>query len=63
MEFVLTERFNQDCVEEYFGPQRSAGCRSANSLISQFGYNDNTVRMQCSVVPVTGNTRGAHKRK
>ena len=63
MEFVLIERFNQDCAEEYFGPQRTAGCQSNNPSISQFGYKDKTIRMQSSVVPVTGNTRGAHKRK
>ena len=63
MEFVLKERFNQDCAEEYFGRQRSAGCRSDNLSISQFGYNDNTIRVQRFVVPVTGNARGAHKSK
>ena len=63
IEFVLTERFNQDCTEEHFGCQRSAGYGSDNPSISQFGYNDKTVRIQRSVVPVTGNTRGAHKSK
>ena len=63
MEFVLTERFDQDCVEEYFGRQRSAGCRSDNPSISQFGCNNNTIRMQRSVAPVTGNARDAHKSK
>ena len=62
MEFVLAERFNQDCVKEYFGRQTSAGCWSDNPSISQFGY-DNSIRMQRSVVSVTGNTRGAHKCK
>ena len=28
MEFVLTERFNQDCAEEYFGRQRSGRYQS-----------------------------------
>ena len=63
MEFVLTERFNQDCLEEYFGRQRSAACWSDNPSIRHFGYNDSTIRMQRSVVPVTGNTRGIHKSK
>ena len=40
-----------------------AGCPSDNLSISHFGYNDNTIRMQRSVVSVTGNTRGAHKSK
>ena len=63
MESVLTERFDQDCVEKYFGRQRSAGCRSDNPSISQFGCNDNTIRMQRSVVSVTGNASDAHKSK
>ena len=53
MEFVLTERFSQDCV----------GCRSDNPSISQIGHNDNVVRIQSSVVSITGNTRGAHESK
>ena len=36
MEFVLTERFNQDYVEECFRRQRSAGCQIDNLSISQF---------------------------
>ena len=63
VEFVLTERFNQDCAEEYCGRQRKARCRSDNPSISQFGYNDNTIRMQRSAVAVPGNTRGVHKSK
>ena len=63
MEFVLTKRFNQDCAEEYFGHQRKAGCQSDNPSVSQFGYNENAIRMQPSVVPVPGNTRGANKSK
>ena len=63
MEFVLTERFNQDCVEKYFGRHGSAGCWSDNPSKSQFCYNDNTIQMQYYVVRVTGNTRGAYKSK
>lgn len=37
MEFVLTERFCQDPVEEYFGKQRQLGRRSDNPDIHQFG--------------------------
>ena len=33
MEFTLTERFNQDCVEEYLQRQRSAGYRNENPSI------------------------------
>ena len=63
MNFVLTEKFNQDVVEEYFGRHRSLGRRNDNPTIYQFGYNSNTIRMQRSVAPVTGNTSGAHKQK
>ena len=63
MQFVLSERFNQDVVEEYFGRQRSLGRRSDNPTVQQFGYNANTIRMQRSIAPVTGNTRGAHNQK
>ena len=63
MEFVLTEKFNQDCLEEYFGRQRSLGRRSDNQSLYQFGYNSNTLRLQRSVVQATGNTEGASKYK
>ena len=61
--FVLTEKFNQDVLEEYFGRQWALGRRNDNPSIYKFGYNSNTIRMQRSVVPVTGNTRGAHPTK
>ena len=63
MPFVLTDRFNQDVVEEYFGRHRSLGRRNEAPSLYQFGYNSNTIRMQRPVPPVTGNTRGAHKTK
>ena len=62
-EFVLTERFNQDVVEEYFGRQRGCGRFNDAPNVYQFGYNDNTIRIQRYVVPVKGNTRGAHVQK
>jgi len=58
MEFVLTERFCQDPVEEYFGKQRKIGRRSDNPDIHRFGYNNNTIRIQRSVSCQSGNTRG-----
>ena len=63
MAFVLTNRFNQGVVEEYFGRQRSLGRRSDNPNIWQFGFNDNIIRTQRSVAPVTGNTEGRHDKK
>ena len=49
MEFVLTERFCQDPVEEYFGKQHQLGRRSDNPDIHQFGYNSNTIRIERSI--------------
>ena len=45
MEYVLSERFYQDPVEEYFGNQRMLGRRCDNPDIRTFGYNDNTIRI------------------
>ena len=63
MSFVLTETFNQDCVEENFGRHRGLGRRNENPSLIQFGFDSNTIRMQRSTVPVTGNTRGGCKEK
>lgn len=57
-EFVLTERFCQDPLEEYFGNQRKLGRRSDNPDIRSFGYNANTIRIQRTVSCQSGNTRG-----
>ena len=62
MKFVLTEKFNQDVVEEYFMRQRSLGGRSENPTIYQFGYQDNTISLQRSIVPMTGNTAGKYRK-
>ena len=59
LRYVLTERFNQDVAEELIGRQRSVGRRKDNSTMYQFGYNENIIRTQRSVVTVTGNTKGA----
>ena len=34
-----------------------------NPDLKQFGYQSNTLRIQRSVAPVTGNTKGGHKQK
>ena len=39
MSFVLTERFNQDVLEEYFGRHRSIGRRNDNPDLYNFGCN------------------------
>ena len=59
---VLTERFNQDNVEEYFGKQRPMGRRSDNPNMHQFGYNANAIRIQRSICVTTGNISGKYSR-
>lgn len=63
MEYVLTERFCQDPAEELFGKQRQLGRRSDNPDISQFGYNNNTIRIERSISCQSGNTRGRKDKK
>ena len=60
---MLSERFCQDPVEEYFGHQRMLGRRSQNPDFQECLYNDNTIRTQKEVSITTGNTRGRYDRK
>ena len=63
MDYLLTERFRQDPVEEFFGKQRQLGRRSDNPDINQFGYNSNTIRTDMSISCQSGNTSGRKDRK
>ena len=59
--YVLTERFSQDPLENYFGKQRSSGAREDNPPLYDFGYNDNTIRNQKVFQPIaTSNVRDEH---
>ena len=61
-EFVLTERFCQDDVEEYFGFQRAQGRRSDNPTAAEFNYNDLRIATLRDIAPqsVQGNVCGRH---
>ena len=62
--FVLTERFCQDVVEEYFGYQRAIGNRNDNPNLFEFGYNANALSIQRNVLPaIQGNVAGRHSKK
>ena len=63
MVYVLSERFSQDVLEEYFGNQRKLGKRNDNPDIEQFGHNANTLRIQREVSRISGNTRGRYDNK
>ncbi len=62
-EYILTERFRQDVLEEYFDRQRSLGRRNDNPAAYQFGYNYNSIRIHRFNTVVMGNTRGLKKTK
>ena len=58
---VLTERFCQDLIENWFGKQRSSGARKDNLFLYDFGYNDITIRNQKVFKPkAIGNVREEH---
>lgn len=56
--YVLTERFCQDPLENYFGHQRGCGARKDNPTLRDVGYNDNTIRNQKVYRPIAGNVQG-----
>ena len=56
--YVLTEKFNQDSLEEHFGNIRSVNRQNDNPSLYQLGYSENVVRIKRSITPVTGNTKG-----
>lgn len=59
--FVLTERFNQDPVEIFFGKQRSRGNRNDNPSVAQFLQNTQALIVQKSLA-VGGSSNISKKR-
>ena len=58
VKYMLTERFCQDPLENYFGRQRSMGRRRDNPNFQQFGYQDNTIRASKIFRPISsGNSQ------
>ena len=58
---VLTERFCQDDLKEYFGYQRAQGRRSDNPTPADFGCNDLRISVLRDIAPVAeGNVAGRH---
>ena len=56
--YILSERFFQDDVENYFGKQGAIGRSCDNPTVRDFDYNDNTIILQYSVRPIAGNVWG-----
>ena len=63
--FVLSERFNQDPLENFFGMQRSSCGRCDNPTVQQFVKNAVFIRVQKSaaVAPFRGNCRQRRTRE
>ena len=53
--YVLTERFCQDPLENYFSRQRSMGHRKDNPSVRDIGYKDNTIRTHKIFRLIAGN--------
>ena len=63
-QYVLSERFMQDVLEDYFGHQRAKGGRADNPSAYEFGYNDLTIEAQRDIAPVVrGNVGGRFEKK
>ena len=62
VQFVLTERFNQDPIEIYFGQQRARGQRNDNPSVSQFLENAQAIVVQKTLV-TGGSSCINHKRE
>ena len=56
--YVLTDRFNQDPLEEHFGKQRTRGGGVDNPTILQYMYNERKIIVSKSDMIIKGNTRG-----
>ena len=62
--YVLSERFMQDVLEDYFGHQRSKGRRADNPSAYEFDYNYLTIAAQRDIAPVVrGNVGGRYEKK
>ena len=63
-QYVLSERFMQDVLDDYFGHQRAKGGRADNPSAYEFGYNDLTIAAQRDIAPVVrGNVGGRYEKK
>lgn len=59
VQFILSERFNQDPLESHFGKHRQMKGGNDNPTVAQFNYNENNLRLLGSqaLAPVSGNCK------
>ena len=55
VKYVLSQKFCQDDLENYFGQQRAIGRRRDNPTVYATGYNENIIKSQFSVAPIGSN--------
>ena len=58
VKYVLTERFCQDTLENYFGQQRAVGAWKDNPSVHDFRFNNNSIRNEKIFWPIAGNVCG-----
>ena len=56
-DYVLSEKFCQDDLENYFGRQRAIGRRKDNPSVRDTLYGDNIIKTQYDTRPISGNCR------
>ena len=58
VQFILSERFNQDPLESHFGKHRQTKRGNDNPTVAQLNYSENYLRLLGSqaLAPVTGNS-------
>lgn len=61
--FLLSERFNQDRLEAYFGQQRARGRRSTNPTVLQHLHNGQAIRLGKSLVSGKSSSIAEPRRK
>ena len=57
LDYVLSERFCQDDLENYFGCQRAIQRRQDNPNARNTLVNDNLIKSQYDIKPIQGNVR------
>ena len=56
-DYVLSEKFCQDDLENYFGRQRAIGRRKDNPSVRDTLYGDNIIKTQYDTRSISGNCR------
>ena len=61
-QYVLTNKFSQDPLEDHFGRHRGLGRRSCNPTVDALGHQENKLRLQRTIatsITPKGNTKGS----